>query len=206
MSLSFANFTIQETANTRQSTAGAKRGQSYKARFRRFVADKNKENERIETLFQLSNKLFDETQLSSVQYGGIQIVSPDGVPYIAVVDRDNGTFLKQSDKAVAAGNKKGTAFKSTILEQALVAQGIINTDDALLGKSQKLDLTKVAEYVTIGEGAKAISAIAVYQIDKDSNTDAVDEDEEEGTVDSEIDGPIAGPENAVSPSMDDDDF
>lgn len=184
MSLSFSNFTVQETANTRQSGRTFKRGQSFKFRFRKFIMDKGKEEERTETLFQLSNELFESTGLSSSANGGLQIVSPEGVPYIAVVARDNGTFLKHSDKAIAAGNKKGTAFKSTILEDALVAQGLIVNDDSVIGKSQKLDLIKVAENVSIG--AKGIQASAVYQIVKDENTEEVsEEDEAEAATDSE---------------------
>lgn len=201
MSLSFSDFKIQEKANTRQAGASYKRGQTYKMRFRRFVADKAKENERVETIFQLSTDLFDSTQLSSVDYGAVQLA---GTSYIAVVGRNHATFLKQSEKAAASGNKKGTAFKSTILEDQLEGAGIINrSDDALLGKTQKLDLVKVADNVTIGEGPKAIQALAVYEIVKDSNTDAVnEEEEEEGTVDEEV--PQASPFGAIS--SDEDDF
>lgn len=164
--INFAEFTVQKSANERVSLAGKARGQNFKLKFRKFLSNKGTEK-KIDTVYTVSNAKFAELDLHN--HGIIQVVSPEGVPYIAVVSNDDATMLKRTDK-LKAGSEKGKKFKSTILDGALLKAGIIEDKE---GTTQFLDLVKVADATKIGN----LDAIAVYQIVKGEGED--DEQEEE---------------------------
>lgn len=173
MSLNFAEFKIADSANTRKTGVSYKRGQNFKhLRFRKFIMDKGKETEREETIFQLSDAMFVETGLNSSDLAATFIAAPNNGPVgLAVVKRDDGIFLKHSDKAQERNWEKGSKFKSTKLEDDLLANGVLTTPE--VGKSQNLSLELAGENVTLADGTVALR---IYVIGKDDSV--VIEDEE----------------------------
>lgn len=167
--INFAEFSVQKSANERASLAGVKRGQNFNFKFRKFNSAKGGE-EKIETIYTLSNAKFAELGLDN--YGIVQIVSPDGKPYIAVVSNDEATMLKRTDK-LAADAPKGKKFKSTILDKALIAAGIL---EDVTDKTQSLDLVKVegSDNAPLAGGKVAVGG--VYEIVKGAD---IVEDEDE---------------------------
>lgn len=197
--INFASFTVQKSANERASLAGVKRGQNFKAKFRKFLSGKTGE-QKVETIYTLSNDKFAEMGLN--ENGIIQIISPEGVPYIAVVPNENATMLKRTDK-LAKDAEKGKKFKSTILDKALMSAGIIEdkTDE-----TQYLDFVKVegSENTVLGN----FTAVAIYEVVKAEKQEGEDEDESksegltEGTTDgTTVDAPQASMETLQAPSQ-----
>lgn len=170
--LNFASFTVQKSANERSSLAGVTRGQNFKMKFRKFLSKKGGVNA-VETIYTLSNDKFAELGLHD--NGIIQLISPDGKAYIAVVDNDSATMLKRTEK-LSEGAEKGKKFKSTILDKALLASGVIEDKE---GTTQFLDLEKVGENVDLANGIKAV---AIYEIIKGEEAD---EENEEASEDDE---------------------
>ncbi len=160
--MNFSSFKAVKTANERTNTAGIARGQSFKLKFRKFISRKGGK-EAVETSFYISNDKFTELQLA--ERALIQLVSPEGVAYIATVDNDNGTMMKRTDK-LAADAQKGKKFKSTILEDALIKQGVIEDK---VGASQMLDLKEVAT----DQEVAGIHAYQIFEVIKgeDNRTD-----------------------------------
>lgn len=164
--LNFASFKVQKSANERSSQTGVLRGQNFKLKFRKFKSGKdNKES--IETIFTVSDEKFAELGLA--EYGIVQL---EGTAYVAVVDNDNATMVKRTDK-LKDGAPKGKKFKSTILEKVLLDSGVI-TDE--IGKTQFLDLVKVSDATTL-EGGLAVQAI--YEIVKGEDKRSDDEKKSE---------------------------
>ena len=175
--LNFASFTVQKSANERSSLAGVTRGQNFKMKFRKFLSKKGGVNA-VETIYTLSNDKFAELGLHD--NGIIQLISPDGKAYIAVVDNDSATMLKRTEK-LSEGAEKGKKFKSTILDKALLASGVIEDKE---GTTQFLDLEKVGENVDLANGIKAV---AIYEIikgeDERSEEEKADETSEDAPED-----------------------
>src|ERR1700758_2977870 len=87
------------------------------------VGDKKEPHE--DAFFEIGKAKFEALGLNSTDKGIIQVVSPEGVSYLAVVDNENATLLKTSKKN--EGKEKGKKFKSDIIETALEEQGLIST-------------------------------------------------------------------------------
>lgn len=179
MNLNFSDFQAVDTTNKREGVS-VKRGQDYNFRFRKALAKAGTEEEKVDSFFQVSDVLFDELGLADK--AGRQLISPDGKTFLAIVDDEQGTFWKAS-KSNGEANAKGKKFKSTVIEKALHEAGII--DSNLIGKTQKLELTVVAENVTVGKGEKAFVAYKVLEVtpavavegeDLDNDTDEVSSD------------------------------
>lgn len=180
MNLNFSGFKTVQTANTKESARVAK-GQTFNAKFKKFKSTKGGV-EKLETIFTISNKLFDEMSLAV--YSMIQVISPEGVTYLATVDNDNGTIVKRTGK-LAVDAEKGRKFKSSIIEEALSKQGIIDLD--LVGTTQKLDFNKVAE-ATEAEPIEidGTKVYAVYEVAKAADAELTEEEKaEDATEDPE---------------------
>lgn len=176
MNLNFSDFQAVDNTNKRTG-ATWKRGQNFDFRFRKFLSKKGTEKEAMDSFFHISDAKFDELGLA--ERAGRQIVSPDGQSFIAIVDEENGTFWKKSTKSDGSAQAKGKKFKSSIIEDALNAEGVIDLN--VVGKEQKLTLEVVAENVTIGTGEKAFTAYAILKVGKGAESEeseGEDEDEE----------------------------
>jgi hypothetical protein len=161
--LDFSNFKAVATANEKLGNR-TPLGQSFDFKYRKFMSEKGGK-ESIESNFTISNKKFDELGLS--EKGLLQVIDPTtNITYLAVVGNDDAVMMKRTNK-LAADAEKGKKFKSTIVEEALHAQGVIDT--TIVGDSQKLTLTLVAENVAIG--SKGIQASSVWEIGKAVVTD-----------------------------------
>lgn len=190
--MNFASFKTVKTANERASVAGVARGQSFKLKYRKFISKKDKK-ESIETLFEIAKAKF--TELNLENYGLIEIKDPEsGVSYLATVDNDNATMLKRTNK-LAEGAPKGKKFKSTKLEDSLRSAGIIVDTDENLGKSQFLDLNKVAENIDLGTTENPVKAYAIYEIVKGEDLRS---DEEKAEDDAKEEIPVAEGSDAVA--------
>lgn len=154
--LNFASFKVQKSANERASQVGVSRGQNFKLKFRKFNSKKGGEN-KVETLYTVSNEKWDEIGLEN--YGVVQLQDS---AYLAVVDNDNATMLKRTDK-LKDGALKGRKFKSTILDKSLLDLGVIEDKEDV---TQILDLVKVSDATTIGD----MPVIAIYEIVKAEDT------------------------------------
>lgn len=172
--LNFSNFKPVATGNTRENVHFTK-GQSFNFKFKKFIS-KKEGKVKEETNFTISDKLFDSLGLETK--GLIELVSPEGVSYLGVVDSDNAVFLRNR-KSLKEGNVKGKKFKSTIFEKALSEQGIINLD--LVGTTQKLDLklAEGSESAVVGEGDKAIQTYGIYEIIKAENAELTEDEKAE---------------------------
>lgn len=172
--LQFSNFKPVTTGNTRENVHISK-GQSFNFKFKKFISNKDGVKKE-ETTFTISDKLFDSFGLATK--GLIELVSPDDVSYLGVVDSDNAVFLRNR-KNLKEGNTKGKKFKSSIFEAALSKQGIINLD--LVGTTQKLDLklAEGSENATVGEGDKAIQTYGIYEIVKAENAELTEDEKAE---------------------------
>lgn len=158
--INFSTFSVQKSANERTSLAGVSRGQNFKMKFRKYNSKKNQVIA-IETGYTIANDKWAELDLDN--HGIVQL---EGTQYIAIVSNDDATMLKRTDK-LKEGSEKGRKFKSTILDKTLIEKGIVEDKE---GITQFLDLVKVADATTLGEGEKAVQAVAIYEIVKAEDT------------------------------------
>jgi hypothetical protein len=200
MNMNFSNFKVEKTANTKVGHAGPL-GQTFDFRYKKFISNKKNDagvkESKEDTFFEVSTKKFDELKLATL--GMIQTVDEAGKSYLAVVDNDNAVILKTTGK-----NEKGTKgkkFKSTIIETALAAQGVIDT--SIVGKTQKLELVLVpgSEGVMLGD---TIKTYGVYEVVKSNDTSEEADDkapeETEATPSASIaPEPTPEPEAAATP-------
>lgn len=208
--LQFSNFKAVATANTRDNSHLVHSGQSFNFKYKKFYGKDAKKNQIISSSFTVSNKLFETMGLD--EKGMIEIVSPDGISYLAVVDVDNAVLLKGGK--IKEGGVKAKVFKSTLLEKALSKQGVIDLD--VIG-TQKLDLNLVegSESAYIGEEGKGIQSYGVYEITKAEDSELTDDEKaedaaepvEETSTEAEATDNLAEPVAQVStPVKDEDDF
>lgn len=211
MSLTFSNFKAVETANTRDNShlVHAK-GQSFNFKYKKFYGKDKEKVQIISSSFTIANDIFAKLDLDNKAL--IEIVSPENVSYLAVVDNDNGVFLKHTKKNKSG--VKGKVFKSTLLEKSLGEQGIIDVN--AIGTTQKLDLVLVegSETAYIGEQGKGFQSYGVYQIVKAADSELTEEEKaedakgEDTTVeptptDSTV---VSETANQAAPTANDDDF
>ncbi len=166
MNLNFSDFKTVATANEKTGNR-TPLGQKFDFKFKKFNSNKGVKNgaePTIDSNFVISNSKFDEMGLS--EYGLMEIISPDGIPFLAVVSNDDAVMMKRTGK-LADDAEKGKKFKSTKVEDSLHAQGIIDKD--AVGVTQKLTLTKVADATEIGD--KKIAAQSVWAISKAEETE-----------------------------------
>lgn len=194
--LNFASFKVQKSANERTSQAGVPRGQSFKLKFRKFNS-KNGGVTKIETIYTISDEKFAELGLES--YGVVQL---EGTAYLAVVSNDDATMLKRTEK-LKEGAEKGKKFKSTILDKSLMDAGVIEDKEGL---TQLLDLVKVADATTVGEGTSALQAHAIYEIVKAEDSRSDEEKAQDDVEDSQEDETLSTSDEPTQESADTDDF
>lgn len=127
----------------------------------------------IEGEFTMSSDKFRELNLDT--NGLRQVNSPEGVPYLAVVANEDATLFKAQE-----GKNKGKKFRASVVEKALVNNGILT--DALPTYSQKLKLEKVSDGGYIGKEGKGYQASALYQFVKDGEPEALTQEEAEAEV------------------------
>ena len=93
MNLNFSDFQAVENTNKREGVS-VKRGQDFNFRFRKAIVKAGTSEQKEDSFFQVSDKLFDELGLADK--AGRQLIAPDGKTYLALVDDENGTFWKAS--------------------------------------------------------------------------------------------------------------
>lgn len=205
--LQFSNFKAVETANTRDNSHLVHPGQSFNFKYKRFYGKDANKNQIISSSFTVSNKLFEKLGLDTK--GLIEIVSPDGVSYLAVVDVDKAVLLKGGK---AKSGIKAKAFKSSLLEKALSKQGVI--DSSVIG-TQKLDLNLVegSENAYIGEEGKGFQSYGVYEVAKAEDSELTEDEKADDAKEAAEDTAEAAstPEtisqvSATVPPTDEDDF
>lgn len=157
----FSNFKSVGTANEKVGNR-TPQGQKFEFKFKKFESKKGAKDGKaptIESNFVISNTKFDELGLAD--NGLMQIISPEGKTYLAVVGNEDAVMMRRTGK-LADDAEKGKKFKSTIVENALHAQGVIDKD--AVGVNQNLTLIKVADATTIG--SKQIPASSVWEVAK----------------------------------------
>lgn len=198
--LDFSNFTAVKAANTRTNPVTGT-GQNFNLKFRKFMTKSKKEKGKVQTqiiqsAFEFSAKLFASLNLADKDTGLIEVVN-GGVSYLAIVDNEHAVFLKTNKKN--ENGDKGKVFKSTILEQALVEQGILVET---VGLTQKLDLTLVegSETAIIGSGESAIQTKGIYSISKAEDAELTEEEKAaDTTLEPEVeDEPETIPQGAIN--------
>lgn len=209
--LNFAAFKVQKSANERSSLLGVSRGQNFTFKFRKYNSKKGGV-EAEETGYTISNKKFDELDLDN--HGIVQFTN-EGIAYIGVVANDDATMLKRTGKL--KGEDKGRKFKSTILDKALIASGVI---EDVADKTQYLDLVLIEGSEGQEIDGKVVKGL--YQIVKgeevkgEDGEDIADEDEKEITKDNDSQEDLSqgsgtqeenpsAPET-IAPEADNDDF
>lgn len=164
--LNFSNFKVVDSSNTKTGGfSGGRAALAYNFRYSRFMSKKThgKDNSKEpfeDSFFEVSEPLFNALGLNGLK-GLVQIVSPDGVSYLSIVDNDNAVLLKTSKKN--EGGEKGRKFKSTVIESALNTQGVI--DITKVGEPQYLDLVLVEGSADQLLGGK-IKNYGVYEVVK----------------------------------------
>lgn len=203
--LQFSNFKAVETANTRDNSHLVHSGQSFNFKYKRFYGKDANKNQIISSSFTVSNKLFEKLGLD--EKGLIEIVSPEGVSYLAVVDVDKAVLLKGGK---AKNGVKAKAFKSSLLEKALTKQGVI---DSSVISTQKLDLNLVegSENAYIGEEGKGFQSYGVYEVVKAAESELTDDEKAEDakelvedTAEDSTTETVTQATSAASPISDDD--
>lgn len=184
--VNFSNFKPILAANTRTGVshrAGVV-GQTFNLKYRKFLAkDKNSGKiDTVQTSFTLSNKLFEELNLADKNTGFLAAVF-EGKAYLCRVENDNATLLKTTSKNEKG--VKGKSFKSSLLEQALLEQGVLVDT---IGLTQKLDLTLVegSETAVIGEG---IQTSGIYEITKAADAELTDEEKAADSTENKVEVP-----------------
>ncbi len=181
------NFDALESVDKANTKVGTPRGQNFKARYRKYHSEKGKK-EAIESKFYISNGLFAEMGLE--EKGLKQLNQKDGSGkitnvFLAVVENDEAVILRKTEKGA-----KGKSFKSTILENDLVAAGILEAD--VIAKSQRLSFELRG---TNGKGQ------SIYEIVRD--TPFISDDSED---DNTNDSALATSEAPATVASSDDEF
>ncbi len=141
------NFNIErvDNANTRVGgSTGAKRGQNFEVRFRKFNSEKGGKDSR----FFISDKSWADLNLDTHGLRTVRIKQSADAPlsdvFLGVVTNDKAVLLKRTSKN-EGGKKKGRNFKSTVLETDLAKLGVLNLDDSMDNKNQLLKVEIVSE-------------------------------------------------------------
>jgi hypothetical protein len=163
--INFSNFKVVETSNTKAGNFGGREALVYDMRYNRYESKAGKENGEAPTqefFFEVGKAKFEALKLDQKGFGMVQTVDPaSGISYLAVVDNDNAVIFKTTAKNEKG--EKGRKFKSSIIEEALSQQGLI--DKNVVGKPQYLNLSLVegSEGVMLGDKVKTYG---VYEIQK----------------------------------------
>lgn len=173
--MNFANFKAVTTANTRDNSHLLAPRQNFNFKYKKAYAKDKVKGEVITSAFTVSNNLFEQLGLDSKETGAMEMIGPDETgatkSYLALVDNDNAVYFKTTKKN--EGGKKGSQFKSSLLEKSLIEQGIIEDK---IGVTQKLDLTLVAG--SEGVQIDGITIKGLYEISKAAESELTAEEKE----------------------------
>lgn len=179
--MDFSQFTAGKTANTR--SAGSAKVQAFKGiKLRRTEAKKDK---KISSRFIVATELWRALKLDSSEFGLRHFVAKDKKSVLlGLVSKDDAKILKGTESGT-----KGKVFTSDVVEQTLVAQGVLEANK--MG-NQFITVTKVGENVTID----GVSVMQVFALSKD--TTVVDD----GSSDADDDAAAseAAQEEAAAPA------
>lgn len=166
------NFEALQSVEKANTKVGTPKGQSFDVRFRKFFTKKG--GDKPETKFFISDKVWDELNLDSMALKQFNEKGESGKierVFLGVVSNEEGIILRKTDK-LKEGGKKGRNFKSTLLEDALIEAGVINSE--VIGLNQRL------QFVSVGEN----NGTKFYQVVVDT-VQATDDEVEQPTGDAD---------------------
>jgi hypothetical protein len=175
--MDFGKLELVEKTFTRE--VNNPRGQDYSGiKFRRFVSNKKGKEGQLEETFTISDKLFDDLQLS--QYALAQANDHEGkrVLLMVVEDQDEvkpvAKFLRQQVKKDGSKPAKGKMFSNEFVTEGLINYNVL---DEKTQDNQYLALEDVgSEFSDMPSVVKGI-----FKIVKDESVDASTDQEEEAT-------------------------